>query len=144
MAEELGSAISIHGDRLHAFPRPAVLSELREFPGLFGSKIDRLRELGRVAADGILDADLLRSLADPISHLKQLPGIGDFSAELVLIRGAGEPDFFPRTERRLQRAIATVYGFDSVPPIETLAGIAENWRPYRSWVGLLFRATSDE
>jgi DNA-3-methyladenine glycosylase II len=144
MAEELGAAVEIHGDRLHAFPSPAVLSELREFPGLYATKVDRLRALGSGALDGFLDADRLRSSPDPITHLKQLPGIGDFSAELILVRGAGEPDFFAHNERRLQRAMAEAYGFDSVPPIESLVRIAENWRPYRSWATLLFRAASGE
>ena len=65
--------------------------------------------------------------------------MGDFSAELILLRGAGEPDHFPRHERRLHRAMADAYGLPPEPPLAALEEIAERWRPYRSWASLLLR-----
>jgi DNA-3-methyladenine glycosylase II len=141
MAEELGEEIEVHGDLLHAFPGPQALVRMRSLPGLTDRKIERLRDLGRAALNGRLDSRELRTARNPLDGLKQLPGIGDFSAELILVRGAGEPDYFPRHERRLHRAMASAYGFREVPPVEVLAEIAGKWRPYRSWVSLLFRAS---
>jgi DNA-3-methyladenine glycosylase II len=142
IAEESGQTVEIHGRRLHAFPSPEKLSRMQRFPGLTISKVDRLRELGAAALDGQLDPERLRAMRDPLEHLKQLPGIGDFSAELILVRGAGEPDYWPRNEQRLHRAMTSAYGFKVVPSVDELAEIAQKWRPYRSWVSLLFRAAS--
>jgi DNA-3-methyladenine glycosylase II len=68
-----------------------------------------------------------------------LPGIGPFGAELVLIRGAGEPDHFARSERRLHAAMGHAYGVDP-GDVDALEAIASNWSPFRSWIGFLFRA----
>jgi DNA-3-methyladenine glycosylase II len=35
--------------------------------------------------------------------------------------------------------MADAYGFAAIPSIEKLTEIAERWRPYRSWVSVLFR-----
>ncbi|GAA1988257.1 hypothetical protein [Amycolatopsis minnesotensis] len=37
-------------------------------------------------------------------------GIGPFSAQLILVRGAGHPDVFPRDERRLADEMRHRYG----------------------------------
>ena len=93
------------------------------------------------AADGDLDAGLLRrlSFADGLAHLARLPGIGPFSAELTLIRGAGHPDAFPAHTPRLHRAMAELYGLGPEPPLPVLEAIARDWRPYRGWVAFLVR-----
>jgi DNA-3-methyladenine glycosylase II len=111
-------------------------------PGLFGRKVEQLHAIAQSALRGELDGARLRSRPreDVLAELKRLPGVGDFSAELILVRGAGDPDHFSRHDRRLHRAMADAYGFLSLPPVEELAEIADRWRPYRSWVGVLFRA----
>ncbi len=108
MAEELGPAVTVHGERLHAFPGPARLADLHAVPGLSTQKVERLHALGAAATDGLLDAVSLRALppAEALARLKALPGIGDFSAQLILLRGAGEPDYLPTAEPRLGRAVA--------------------------------------
>lgn len=140
MAERLGRPVDIHGDQRYAFPPPARLASLRSFPGLFGRKAEWLRAIARAAEDGAFDARRLRRL-EPHSALRQLtafPGIGEFSAQLVLVRGAGVPDFLPTAEPRLARAVAMAYGGEPPGP-EALARMAESWRPYRSWVAVLLR-----
>lgn len=66
-------------------------------------------------------------------------GIGDLSAELILIRGAGEPDLAPRHEPRLPRAIQLAYQLDAGPTAEQMETITDGWAPYRSWVAVLLR-----
>lgn len=146
MAKELGPSIEIHGEREHAFPGPLRLARLEGFPGLFGRKAEYLQHLGREAAAGRFDAAYLRSLpvGEALTELKKLPGIGDFSAELVLLRGAGEPDHLPTNEPRLGRAVALAYGLNGPPATEKLEEIAESWRPYRTWVTLHLRAMLEE
>ena len=143
VAAERGTAIAV-GDRVvHAFPAPGRLADLAAVDGLSERKTEQLRALGAATADGRLDTARLRAMgrADAMEHLQQLPGIGPFSAELILLRGVGDPDVFPRTEMRLHRAMAAAYDLGDDPDVATLEAIAEQWRPYRSWVGLMLRHT---
>jgi len=146
MAQDLGDEVVVHGERLNGFPSPKRLASMDAFPGLFARKVDELHGIAEAAIQGLLDAERLRSLSreDALAELKRLPGIGDFSAELILIRGAGDPDHFSRSERRLHGAMADAYDFQAVPAIERLEGIAEKWRPFRSWVSGLFRAELED
>lgn len=146
MAQVLGEEVVVHGEHLHAFPSPQQLASIDSFPGLFARKVEHLHGIAKAANQGLLDAQRLRSLSrrDALTELKRLPGIGDFSAELILVRGAGDPDHFSRSERRLHGAMADAYDFQAVPAIERLADIAEKWRPYRSWVSVLFRTELED
>ena len=69
----------------------------------------------------------------------RLPGIGDFSAGLTLLRGANAPDAVPTAEPRLARAVALAYRLPGPATPEQVRTISENWRPYRTWVTLLLR-----
>src|SRR6185437_13067090 len=100
------------GLRPVGFPSPQQLAKLDAFPGLAGRKPEWLRSLAQAALDGQLDTARLRALpvADALADLKKLPGIGDFSAGLILLRGASAPDAVPSAEPRLARAVALAYG----------------------------------
>jgi DNA-3-methyladenine glycosylase II len=145
ISAEHGVALDADGRILHTFPAPALLAALPPVQGLSERKIEQLRALGLAAADGWLDTDRLRAMnrETALSHLQELAGIGPFSAELILMRGVGDVDAFPETELRLHRAMAKAYDLGDQPDIATLKGIAEHWRPYRSWVGLLLRNSAN-
>jgi DNA-3-methyladenine glycosylase II len=97
--------------------------------------------LGEAAAVGMLDGARLRALPreQALAELKRLPGIGDFSAELVLLRGAADPDHLPLHEPRLCRGAAIAYDLEEPPDRAWLEERAQAWRPYRTWVVLLLR-----
>ncbi len=76
---------------------------------------------------------------EAMADLKKLPGIGDFAAGLILLRGAGDPDAVPGQEPRLARAVALAYGLPEPATPSQLRQISENWKPYRTWVTLLLR-----
>jgi len=146
IAERLGEPVSFGGRVIHAFPSPQQLAKLDAFPGLAGRKPEWLRSLAQAALDGQLDAARLRALpvADALADLKKLPGIGDFSAGLTLLRGAGAPDAVPNAEPRLARAVALAYGLPGPATPEQIRAISENWRPYRTWVTLLLRTQLED
>jgi DNA-3-methyladenine glycosylase II len=141
MAKELGEPVSFGGRVVYAFPSPERLAKLGMFPGLAGRKPEWLRSLAQAALDGQLDAARLRAMPheEAVADLKKLPGIGDFSAGLILLRGAGDPDAIPGQEPRLARAVALAYGLPGPATPEQLLQISENWKPYRTWVTLLMR-----
>jgi DNA-3-methyladenine glycosylase II len=146
LAEAFGQTIDFGDRRLPAFPAPDRLATLGPVQGLPERKVEYLRALGRAAANGHLEAGGLRGQPrqQALVHLRSLPGIGPFSAELVLLRGAGDHDAFPEHEKRLHRAMAAVYRLGDDPDLGALRQIADGWRPYRTWVALLLRTWLEE
>lgn len=143
LAEELGETVEVHGERLPAFPAPQRLRTLTGARGLTDRKIGYLHAVADAAEAGVLDAARLRALPreQALAELRALPGIGPFGADLILLRGAGEPDAFSLNEARLAGAIAARYGLTEPDPQE-LTAIAERWRPYRTWASVLLRAAA--
>lgn len=146
IAEEYGPVVDIHGDHRHAFPAPSHLAESSEIPGLPGRKEEYLQALAVATQAGKLDATRLRTLPwdEAMASLMELPGIGPFSAELILLRGAGMVDQLPAHEGRFPRAVAFAYDLAQEPTTDELATIAEPWRPFRTWVAVLLRALLEQ
>ena len=140
LRESAGDRPTIDGHAYPAFPRPEVLLEQRSIPGVSDEKVRRVHELARAALDGRLDTEALRALPadDALEKLRELPGVGPFSAEAVLLRGCGVVDAMPTTEGASREAIASLYGVD---PSDQAAvdAITERWRPYRMWATVLVR-----
>ncbi len=144
LAEQLGVSVIVAGESLTCFPGPQQLRD-RAIPGLPTVKIERLRAVADAALEGRLAATRLRSVStdEALAQLTQIPGIGPFSAQLVLARGAGHPDLFPTAERRLHEEMAHAYSLDQ-PTIDQLTALADGWRPHRTWVGLLLRTRRED
>lgn len=141
IARRYGTTADIHGLVKPSFPAPGELLEIvDDFDGLWPVKQQRLGNVAEAALDGYLDARRLRDMTTDraLEHLQQLPGIGPFSAELILLRGAGHPDHVPSQERRLVEAVGHLYGIDD-PSVEDLHELSEDWRPYRTWCAVLVR-----
>jgi DNA-3-methyladenine glycosylase II len=135
-----GVTMEVDGVTRHAFPAPHAVIALDRFDGVSNQKMHRLHAVARAALDGALDPPILRNrkVGEALADLRAIHGLGPFGAELVLVRGAGAPDVFPSNERRLHQAMRELYAIAHAP-VEQLAGIADRWRPYRSWASLLLR-----
>jgi DNA-3-methyladenine glycosylase II len=144
LRETFGELVDIHGQPLRALPSPETLLGIQTFPGLIGSKVPSLHAVARAALEGQLDAACLRSLSDDeaLRHLQSLPGVGPFSAELILLRGAGHPDYLTLLEPRFRHAVASAYGLDQLPSDDDLRHLSDRWRPYRMWVTFLLHQSS--
>jgi DNA-3-methyladenine glycosylase II len=141
ITEELGERVAICGDERAAFPAPGVVAELEGLAGLPERKLATLRALAQAAAQGELDGERLRAMGGEaaVEELQRLPGVGPFTAQGIVVRGAGEPDHLATAEPRMAQAAALAYGVDEPLAPEELARRGEAWRPYRAWVGLLLR-----
>ncbi|GAB3138020.1 DNA-3-methyladenine glycosylase family protein [Microbispora hainanensis] len=142
IAERYGAKVVVDGETYAAFPPPMTLLQAGGL-GLPAQKEEWLRGLAQAALDGVLTAEHLRAL-DPqeaLAELRALPGVGPFSAGLILIRGAGAPDAFPGDEPRLFAILRKAYGLPEDASPAVYRKVAEAWRPYRSWASFLFRAS---
>jgi len=144
LTAKYGAEVDVGGVRLASFPAPSVLAELTYQQGFPGHKIQRLKAVAEAAADGMLEPAALRAMPsdEAMKLLRLLPGIGPFSAELILIRGAGHPDLFPLGEKRLLGIMRDAYHLPDAE-VGELAEIAEKWRPFRSWVAFLLRVEGE-
>lgn len=143
LAIEFGTPVDVHGVVLPSFPPPAVLRAVPRIPMVSERKSDRLKAIAEAAEAGRLEAAELRSMSVPeaLAQLRTLPGIGEFSSELVLLRGAAHPDGFPDAETRLHEEMRRNY------PATTkaeLREVADEWRPFRTWASLLLRVQKEE
>lgn len=123
-----------HGDD-GAFPPPQRLRTLElDLPG---RKSEYLRSVADAALDGRLDGPTLREVdpAEAVSRVAQIKGLGPFSAELVVLRGANAPDAVPAHEPRLEAEVTERYG-----PDHDLAEVSQAWRPFRTWASVHLRA----
>jgi DNA-3-methyladenine glycosylase II len=142
IAERYGAQVDVDGQTYAAFPPPVTLLDAGGL-GLPAQKEEWLRGLARAALDGLLTTEYLRGLApeQALAELRELPGVGPFSAGLILIRGAGAPDAFPGDEPRLFAILREAYGLPEDAPPAAYRKLADAWRPYRSWASFLFRAS---
>ncbi|MDX6647929.1 MAG: hypothetical protein QOK40_3656 [Miltoncostaeaceae bacterium] len=143
LGERFGQRLVLAGRELQAFPLPEELLAAPELPGVPAVKAAWLRGIAEAALEGRLDADRLRALQpdEARAELRTIAGIGPFSADLILLRGCGTTDVLSQHEPRLRRIVAASYGIDPDDD-EALVAVAEGWRPYRTWVSVLLRATA--
>ena len=141
----MSERLEVDGVALDVWPAPERLLDRDAIDGLTAEKVGRLHGIARAALDGDLDRDALIAL-DPdeaIARLQELRGIGPFWATLIALRGVGTTDALALGEPRMRKAAAAAY---DRPELErdddAFVALAESWRPYRTWVGVLLRATA--
>jgi len=135
-----GEKPTVGGQAYNAFPRPAQLLDVREVRGLASTKLNWLHGLARAALDGKLDTETLRAMPrdEALGRLRELPGVGPFTAEAVWLRGCGVVDELPTTEGMTLQAVGSLYDRPNIDA-DGLAALAEAWRPYRMWAVVLLR-----
>ena len=144
LAEAHGRVFQLAGRQLAAVPTPAQLLSVQEFPGLTGEKLDRMHGIARKALTGTLDVDRLRHIgpAATTDDMQRLKGVGPFYASLITIRAVGFADVPPADEPMLRDLVTQLYHLPEPCSRERFLAIAEAWRPYRTWAGVLIRAAS--
>jgi AraC family transcriptional regulator of adaptative response / DNA-3-methyladenine glycosylase II len=103
---------------------PESLGEL----GIVRQRVGALQALARAAAGG-LPLHRGAPLAPTLAALRALPGIGDWTAELIALRVLGWPDAFPATDIGLLKALGLANAREAPQAI----ALAESWRPWRSY-----------
>jgi AraC family transcriptional regulator of adaptative response / DNA-3-methyladenine glycosylase II len=131
VARHGGTVTDPLGGLTHTFPEPEVLAELDpDQLAMPASRRRCLTSLVAALADGSLRLDAGSDRDDLRQRLLDLPGIGPWTVEMVLLRGLGDPDAFPSTDLGVRKG-AALLGLPSAPA--ALAAHAERWRPWRSY-----------
>ena len=110
----------------------SVRPEKLRAAGLSQAKGRYIRELADRVVSGQLDLDALVQQDDEeaIARLVELPGIGQWTAEMFLIFSLKRPDVLSRGDAGLQRAAKLLYGVKGGGDV--LERVSGAWSPYRS------------
>lgn len=140
LARAHGRVLEVAGEQVAAFPAPAQLLAVAEFPGVPAEKLDRLHAVAEAALAGELDTDALRALDPEVAaaRVRQLPGIGPFYAELITVRALGHTDVLPTAEVGVTEIAGALLGRRVEAP--DLVSLAAGWSPWRTWVCVALRA----
>jgi DNA-3-methyladenine glycosylase II len=86
--------------------------ELLRATGLSTGKLATLRRVGEALASGAMSEAMLEEhpSADAAALLRQIKGIGPWTATVILLRGLGRLDVFPMNDTSVARNLALVAG----------------------------------
>ena len=127
LVERFGRSLEHRGVRHHAFPTAEVVAAARldrlRACGLSARKAEALRALARLIARGELTESAIAALgtSHALERLTALPGIGPWSAGLVLLRGFGRLDVFPSGDVGARRGLRALLGLRSGVSVERIA-----------------------
>ncbi|SEA29284.1 DNA-3-methyladenine glycosylase 2 family protein [Microbulbifer marinus] len=101
--------------------------------GLTRARARTLREFVAATLEGRVNF-AEPELDDWCRQITALPGIGDWTAHYIAMRGLSMPDAFPASDLGILQALGS--GAEKAKPKQALAR-AENWRPWRAYGALL-------
>jgi 3-methyladenine DNA glycosylase/8-oxoguanine DNA glycosylase len=141
LQDEYGEPVDVLGRTLHTFPLPQRLLGVESLPGVPAEKVRRLHGVAEAALDSRLRAEHLAAMPyeEVVRTLKTVRGIGDFYAQLILVRALQGTDVFPVGEPRVRAALEQLAGR---PLTEGDVGrLTARWSPFRGWAAFLLRGT---
>jgi AraC family transcriptional regulator of adaptative response / DNA-3-methyladenine glycosylase II len=131
-----GDPLTIQSERhpgiTHVFPRPEVMAAADL--STLGMPKARAKSLSSLAAAVAADPQIFsakRSLEETIAQLRNLAGVGEWTAQYIAMRELREPDAFPAADIGLMRAMVDATG--QRPDPRELLQRAEQWRPWRAY-----------
>jgi len=131
----------------HAFPPAERVAALRldqlRTVGLTQARAESVRAFARSCADGRLALDGSQTLDEVVGSLRELPGIGPWSAQLIAMRAGSYADAFPAEDLGLRRAAGVLLRRDGDVSAAELTERAEAWRPYRALAAMHLWASLD-
>ncbi len=130
------------GEQTQLFPTASTLADADLGGlGITGARMRTLQAIARAVSDGRVDFGPGQPLAEFIPKWTSIPGIGEWTAHYLAMRGLGHVDAFPAADIVLRKAVAR----DGAPvATQALAAMAERWRPYRAYAVLhLWRSTME-
>ena len=113
--------------------------------GLSYKKTDWIKSAAQMVCDGQLDLESLKQLPDEevIRQLIRLPGIGVWTAEMLLIFSLERPDIISFGDLAIRRGIQNLYGLSELTK-KDFAAIRQRLSPHNTIASLYFWELSRE
>ena len=131
LVDRLGEPIHTPFEGLtHVFPSAQAIAEADpEVIGKLGivrQRVKALQALAAAVADGRLELHRGAPLVATMDTLRALPGVGEWTAQVIAMRALAWPDAWPASDIGLMNALG------SRNP-QHLSALAEAWRPWRAY-----------
>lgn len=119
---------------MHYFPTAMELSNTDlSAIGMPQKRIESLNLLSRAIAAEKLSIQVKGKRSDFIKKIIEIPGIGEWTANYIAMRGLGEADAFPASDLGIIRALS---GEGGRLTRKQISEMAENWRPWRAYAAI--------
>lgn len=131
IAERYGTPIETPYPALHRlFPSAVVIAaadpETIGKLGIVRQRVKALQALATAVASGELQLHRHAPLEATMDALRALPGVGEWTAQVIAMRALGWPDAFPATDIGIYNALGT-------RDAKITTQQAEAWRPWRAY-----------
>lgn len=131
IAQALGTPVETNFEGIdRVFPSAETLADVSEAElgtlGVIRSRTRSIVELAKRCESGELDLGPAIDVEQTIAKLRDIPGIGEWTAQAIAMRALGWPDAFPHTDHGVMKAM------DERDPKQVLT-MAEAWRPWRAY-----------
>ncbi len=142
LMEALGDRRTSGGVAYLGYPAPRRLRAASpgalQALGLSRQKARYVREIADRAVADRLDAAAFDGLSDEraVEQLREIPGVGRWTAEIALMRGLGRRDIFPAGDLGLALAVQRLQRRATRPEEPELRSLAERWAGWRSYAAL--------
>lgn len=140
LSEAYGASIKDRGELVHSFPEPedlthAKMSDLRKL-GFSHNKAIAITGLAQSVLRNEVDLENLAGLNDreAVEKLREIRGVGRWSAEYVLLRGLRRLAIFPGDDVGAQNNLQRFFSLKEKPDYEAIKRIVLRWQPYCGFV----------
>ncbi len=114
----------------HAFPQAATLARAPKDSiaslGIIGRRADTIKTLAAMVHSGELDLSPHAPFEQTLKTLKEIKGIGDWTAHYLCMRALHWPDAYPAADYGVMKALHVSTGTEAKK-------LAEQWRPWRAY-----------
>lgn len=141
----LGRLANACGARMEdavSFPLPGNVAQLSAQDlidlGYSRQKARAMSELSALAVDGRLERSIIANLSDDeaVERLRQLFGVGRWSAEYALLRGDSRLNIFPGDDVGVRKHLEQWLNLDRRLNYDDVSHILETWRPFGGMIYL--------
>ncbi len=135
LVEQLGApVVSPIAGLCRIFPTAAALAQASAETigrlGIVRQRVGALQALAREVQAGRIVLDPSAPLEPTLEALRALPGVGEWTTQLVALRALAYADAFPATDIGLLDALVPTLGARDAKAAEALS---QHWRPWRSY-----------
>jgi AraC family transcriptional regulator of adaptative response / DNA-3-methyladenine glycosylase II len=131
LADRFGSALETPFPGLtHVFPDAATLAAADPADigtlGIVRQRVKALQTLAAAVAEGRIALHRAAPLEPTLDALRAVPGIGDWTAQVIAMRALAWPDAWPATDIGLMNVLGS-------RDARRITQLAEPWRPWRAY-----------
>ncbi len=139
--EKYGEQFKWNNEEFFLFPNPEVIAKL-EISDLTSlqftqRKAEYVLGIAKLMFEGKLSKEILIASGhyeNKCKHLISIRGIGNWTADYVLMKCLKEPSAFPIADVGIHNALKIHLGLDKKPTIDEIKELAKNWVGWEAYV----------